>query len=264
MNAVIYAGYSSDSQREESIEGQIRECTAFAEKNDIILLRRFCNRMLWSFARFFTRMPILTGITPMSISLWRSTFGQTVNTRVIGPAYDKNAAPAKTVKHVKLKRAILIAAVAAITLGTVTTATAVNERLRKKVFEIFHIEIKPEEAPPLIDSEFTAEDMQSKNVDVHGKAVKGRHVYAPAGSHAGGDVFLVCTDEAEMRQESPPPRIRTPLSSCDSVYHYRNCCLYRIGHELPSILPAAPVHLSKFKPRDKGGIFKVTANSPSP
>ena len=33
MKAVIYARYSSDSQREESIEGQIRECTAFAEKN---------------------------------------------------------------------------------------------------------------------------------------------------------------------------------------------------------------------------------------
>lgn len=33
MKAVIYARYSSDNQREESIEGQIRECTAFAEKN---------------------------------------------------------------------------------------------------------------------------------------------------------------------------------------------------------------------------------------
>ena len=28
MTAVIYARYSSDNQREESIEGQIRECTA--------------------------------------------------------------------------------------------------------------------------------------------------------------------------------------------------------------------------------------------
>lgn len=35
MKAVIYARYSSDSQREESIEGRIRECTAFAEKNGI-------------------------------------------------------------------------------------------------------------------------------------------------------------------------------------------------------------------------------------
>ena len=33
MTAVIYARYSSDNQREESIEGQIRECTAYAEKN---------------------------------------------------------------------------------------------------------------------------------------------------------------------------------------------------------------------------------------
>ena len=35
MTAVIYAWYSSDNQREESIEGQLRECKAFAEKNDI-------------------------------------------------------------------------------------------------------------------------------------------------------------------------------------------------------------------------------------
>ena len=32
MTAVIYARYSSDNQREESIEGQIRECTAYAER----------------------------------------------------------------------------------------------------------------------------------------------------------------------------------------------------------------------------------------
>ena len=31
VKAVIYARYSSDNQREESIEGQIRECTAYAE-----------------------------------------------------------------------------------------------------------------------------------------------------------------------------------------------------------------------------------------
>lgn len=36
LTAVIYARYSSDKQREESIEGQIRECTAYAEKNGII------------------------------------------------------------------------------------------------------------------------------------------------------------------------------------------------------------------------------------
>ena len=38
MNAVIYARYSSDNQREESIDGQIRECKEFAEKNDIRII----------------------------------------------------------------------------------------------------------------------------------------------------------------------------------------------------------------------------------
>ena len=41
MKAVIYARYSSDNQREESIEGQIRECSAFAEKNGITILKHY-------------------------------------------------------------------------------------------------------------------------------------------------------------------------------------------------------------------------------
>ena len=46
MKAVIYARYSSDSQREESIEGQLRECAAFAEKNGITVLRSYIDRAL--------------------------------------------------------------------------------------------------------------------------------------------------------------------------------------------------------------------------
>ena len=44
MNGVIYARYSSDNQREESIEGQLRECQAFAEKNDITILNTYIDR----------------------------------------------------------------------------------------------------------------------------------------------------------------------------------------------------------------------------
>lgn len=44
MKAVIYARYSSDNQREESIEGQIRACTAFAEKNDFTVLHHYIDR----------------------------------------------------------------------------------------------------------------------------------------------------------------------------------------------------------------------------
>lgn len=38
MNGVIYARYSSDNQREESIEGQLRECKEFANRNDITIV----------------------------------------------------------------------------------------------------------------------------------------------------------------------------------------------------------------------------------
>ncbi|WP_444425328.1 recombinase family protein [Ruminococcus sp.] len=41
MKGVIYARYSSDNQREKSIEGQIRECKAFAEKNDIQIVETY-------------------------------------------------------------------------------------------------------------------------------------------------------------------------------------------------------------------------------
>lgn len=46
MNAVIYARYSSDRQREESIEGQIRECTDYAMRNDITLIGSYIDRAL--------------------------------------------------------------------------------------------------------------------------------------------------------------------------------------------------------------------------
>ena len=46
MTAVIYALYSSDNQREESIEGQIRECTAYAEKNGITVVKHYIDRAL--------------------------------------------------------------------------------------------------------------------------------------------------------------------------------------------------------------------------
>ena len=46
MKGVIYARYSSDSQREESIEGQIRECTEYAVRNNITILGTYIDRAL--------------------------------------------------------------------------------------------------------------------------------------------------------------------------------------------------------------------------
>lgn len=44
MNAVIYARYSSDNQREESIEGQIRECKTFAQRNGMTIVGEYIDR----------------------------------------------------------------------------------------------------------------------------------------------------------------------------------------------------------------------------
>lgn len=44
MNGVIYARYSSDNQREESIKGQLRECKAFAEHNRITIVGEYIDR----------------------------------------------------------------------------------------------------------------------------------------------------------------------------------------------------------------------------
>ena len=46
MKAVIYARYSSDNQREESIEGQLRECKEYAERNGILVLQSYIDRAL--------------------------------------------------------------------------------------------------------------------------------------------------------------------------------------------------------------------------
>ncbi len=46
MIAVVYARYSSDNQREESIDGQIRECKAFAERNGITIINMYIDRAI--------------------------------------------------------------------------------------------------------------------------------------------------------------------------------------------------------------------------
>ena len=46
MKAVIYARFSSDRQREESIEGQLRECKEYAQRNGITILGSYIDRAL--------------------------------------------------------------------------------------------------------------------------------------------------------------------------------------------------------------------------
>lgn len=46
MKAVIYARFSSDRQREESIEGQLRECHEYARSNGIVIINEYIDRAL--------------------------------------------------------------------------------------------------------------------------------------------------------------------------------------------------------------------------
>ena len=41
INAVIYARFSSSSQREESIDTQIRECMSYAHRHDMLVVKTY-------------------------------------------------------------------------------------------------------------------------------------------------------------------------------------------------------------------------------
>ena len=44
LNAVIYARYSSHNQTEQSIEGQLRDCYAFAERQGLQVVGEYIDR----------------------------------------------------------------------------------------------------------------------------------------------------------------------------------------------------------------------------
>ena len=46
LRAVIYARYSSSSQREESIEGQVKECASYAERNGYTVIGTYADRAI--------------------------------------------------------------------------------------------------------------------------------------------------------------------------------------------------------------------------
>ena len=55
MKAVIYARYSCDHQREESIDGQLRECKEFAQKQGYIIIGSYIDRARLRTDRSFSR-----------------------------------------------------------------------------------------------------------------------------------------------------------------------------------------------------------------
>ena len=46
MNVVIYARYSSDKQTEQSIEGQLKVCHEYAQKNGYTVINEYIDRAM--------------------------------------------------------------------------------------------------------------------------------------------------------------------------------------------------------------------------
>lgn len=68
MNVVIYARFSSHSQTEQSIEGQLKVCYEYAKDNDYIVVGEYIDRaqtgkmiIVWNFKKCFptaTNIPL--------------------------------------------------------------------------------------------------------------------------------------------------------------------------------------------------------------
>ena len=95
---------------------------------------------------------------------------------------------------------LLTAAIIAIMAATLATAMAVSPELRAFVREIFHTE-QLVETPPLKEP-LTPETMYVEP-SAEDDPLRAQRVHTPVASHARNGVFLLCTDEVEMRQGSP-------------------------------------------------------------
>ena len=74
--AVIYARYSSDSQSEQSIEGQMRVCKEYAEKNGYVIVGEYVDRAITgtndkrpAFQQMISDSKKLNGVLFLSINL---------------------------------------------------------------------------------------------------------------------------------------------------------------------------------------------------
>lgn len=102
-----------------------------------------------------------------------------------------------------LRRAVvLIAAVVALMVGTFTTAMAVSEDFRELVFRFLHVEQEQVIPEIPVNTELSTEDMFAEPKISVGGVIEGKYVHTPVSTAARGGVFLVCTDEVEMKQGS--------------------------------------------------------------
>lgn len=105
--------------------------------------------------------------------------------------------------HRTLRRTIaLIAAVIMLVSVCFTTALAVSPEFRELIFRFFHIEQEQVIPQTPVATEVSADDMFVEPKISIGDVLEGKYVHTPVSTQAQGGVFLVCTDEVEMKQGS--------------------------------------------------------------
>ena len=97
--------------------------------------------------------------------------------------------------------AALIAAVLMVILS-VGTALAVSPAFRELVFRFFHIEQEQIIPDSTVSTELSVDDMFVEPKITIGDVIEGKYVHTPDATHARSGIYLVCTDEVEMRQGS--------------------------------------------------------------
>lgn len=106
-------------------------------------------------------------------------------------------------RTVSLKRKFtaLLAAVLIMILS-IATAMAINTDFREFVFRFFHIEQTQMIPDSSIDADLSIDDMFAEEPIIIGDVIEGTYVHTPVSTHARSGIYIVCTDEVEMRQGS--------------------------------------------------------------
>lgn len=100
------------------------------------------------------------------------------------------------------RRLLAFAAAALIVILSVGTAMAVSLEFRELVFRVFHIQqeqIIPENS---VNTQLTVDDMFVEQTTTIGDVIEAKYIHTPVSTHARNGIYLVCTDEVEMRQGS--------------------------------------------------------------
>lgn len=121
----------------------------------------------------------------------------------IGMLDDRYFEAPKRSHTVSLKRKFtaLLAAVLIIILS-IATAMAVSPDFRELVFRFFHIEQTQVIPDSSVDADLSIGDMFAEEPMIIGDVIEGNYVHTPVSTHARSGIYIVCTDEVEMRQGS--------------------------------------------------------------